>query len=242
VHKHSNLPPALLHQLVLRCVFESPLLHQLEKQRRILAPGVGEDGLAVRCEQRRDEIREGRGVSPLVEYVGGEDEIESSETFRIRRVPVEECGLRFTPQVRPGVVGGKIEGGLVVVGRETFGAASEGDDGREPDTTAELDGTLAGQVFVRQILRQGDSARPELCPVRQPFVTLEVPLVQEGVRRGGVEDGVGPFSDLDEGFEQRGAAVEVCPEFVQRITYRPTEAASRAARPSRSAAASWAML
>jgi hypothetical protein len=132
---------------------------------------------------------------------------------------------------------GEIEGGLVVVGRENFCAASEGDDGREPDTAAELDDTLAGKVFPRQVARQGDSARPELCPVRQPFVTLEVLLVQEGVRRGGMEYTVGPFSDLDEGFEQCGATVEVCPEFVQRIIYRPTEAAA-----SRSAAASWAML
>jgi hypothetical protein len=59
VHKHSDLPPALLHQHVLRCIFESPLLHQLEKQRRILAPGVGEDGLAARLEQGGDEISEG---------------------------------------------------------------------------------------------------------------------------------------------------------------------------------------
>ncbi len=232
----------MFHHHVLRRVLESSLLHQLEKRRRVLAPGVGEDGLAARPEQPRDEIREGRSVPPLVEYVGGEGEIESSETFRIRRVPVEECGLRLAPQVRPGVVGGEIEGGLVVVGRESFCAASEGDGGREPETAAELDGTLAGQVFPRQVARQGDSARPELCPVRQPFVTLEVLLVQEGVRRGGVEDTVGAFSDLDEGFEQRGAAVEVRLEFAQRIIYRPTEAASRAARPSRSAAASSAML
>jgi hypothetical protein len=242
VYKYSDLPPALLHQHVLRCIFESPLLHQLEKQRRILAPGIGEDGLTARLEQFWDEISEDRSVPPLVENVGSEDEIKRSETFRIRCVPVEERGFRLVAQVRPGVVGGEIEGGLVVVRRENFRAASEGDDGREPDTAAELDGMLAGQIFARQILRQGDSARPEFCPVREPFVTLEVFLAQESVRRGGVEDTVGPFSDLDEGFEQRGAATEVRPEFVQRISYRPTEAASRAARPSPSAAASSAML
>ncbi len=92
-------------------------------------------------------MRESRSVPPLVEYVGGEYEIEFSETFRIRRVPGEERGLGLALQVRPGVVGGEIEGGLVVVGRENSCATSEGDDGREPDAAAELDSPLAGQIF-----------------------------------------------------------------------------------------------
>jgi hypothetical protein len=125
------------------------MLHQLEKRRRLPAPGIGEDGLAVRCEQFWDEMRESRSVPPLVEYVGGEYEIEVSETFRIRRVPVEERGLGLALQVRPGVVGGEIEGGLVVVGRENSCATSEGDDGREPDAAAELDSSLAGQIFAQ---------------------------------------------------------------------------------------------
>jgi hypothetical protein len=141
---HPDLPPTLSHHHFLRRVLESPMLHQLEKRRRFLAPGIGEDGLAVRREQFWDELHEDWSVPPLVEYVGGEGEIESSETFRIRRMPVEERGLGRALQVRPGVVGGEIEGGLVVVGREHSCAASEGDDGREPDAAAELDSPLAG--------------------------------------------------------------------------------------------------
>jgi hypothetical protein len=129
-----------------------------------------------------------------------------------------------------------------MVRRENFCAAREGDDGREPDAAAELDGTPAGQVFLCQVSRQGDRTRPELGPVRESLVTLEVLLVYEGVRRGGVQDAVGPVSNLDDGFEQPGPTAEVRPEPVQVIIYRSTEAASRAARPSCSAAASWAIL
>ena len=101
-----------------------------------------------------------------------------------------------------------------MVGRENLRAAGAGDDAREPDTAAELDGALASKVFARQVPRQGDRARPELGPVRELFVALEVLLVQEGVRRGGVEDAVGSAPDLDEEFEQPGAATEVRSEFV----------------------------
>jgi hypothetical protein len=111
-------------------------------------------------------------------------------------------------------VGGEVEGGLVVVRRENSGAADEGDDGREPDAATELDGALAGQIFLHQVPRQADRARPELGPVRELFVALEVLLVQEGVRRGGVEDAVGSVSDIGEGFEQPGTAAEVRSEFV----------------------------
>jgi hypothetical protein len=57
-----------------------------------------------------------------------------------------------------------------------------------------------------------------------------------------MQDPIGSVSDLDEGFGEAGPAAEVRPECVQGIAYQPTEAASRAARSSRSAAASWAML
>jgi hypothetical protein len=214
MHQHLNTAFALIYPHVLRRVLESPFLHQLEKQRRVLASGVGEDGLAARRKQPRHEVRESLGVTPFVEHVGGEDEVEGSDTFRIRRVPVEERGLWFLAHVSPGVVGGEIERGLVVISRKDLRAAGEGDDGREPHAAAEFDGALAGQVCSPQVLRQGDRARPQLGPVRESLVALEVLLVKEGVCRGGAEDVVGAALNLDEGFEQAGAAVEVRPEFV----------------------------
>jgi hypothetical protein len=214
VHQYLNTSPALIHHHAPRRSPKSPFLHQLEKQWRVLAPGVGEQGLAARGEQPGDEVREGRGVPPLVEHVGGEDAFEGSEALRLRRVPVEERSLWLAAQVRPGVVGGEIEGGPVVVRRENLSTACEGDYGREADAAAELDGVLAGQVFSRQVPCQGYRARPEFGPVWEPLVALEVFLVQEGVRRGGMENAVGPASDLDEGFEQPGAAAEVRSEFI----------------------------
>jgi hypothetical protein len=90
VYQHLNLSLALLHQHILHRVLEPPLLHQLEKQRGVLAPGVGEDGLAARREQPGYEVREGQNAPLLVEHVGCEDEVEGPEALRLRRVPVEE--------------------------------------------------------------------------------------------------------------------------------------------------------
>jgi hypothetical protein len=53
-----------------------------------------------------------------------------------------------------------------------------------------------------------------------------------------MDETVGRVTDFDDGFEELGAAAEVCPQ--EKFVYRLTEAASRAAR--RSVAASWAML
>jgi hypothetical protein len=147
VHHHPDLPSALLHQHVLCCVLESSFTHQPEEQRRVLAPGVGEQGLAARGEQLRHEIREGHNAPPLVEYVGSEDEVEGSQRPRLWRVPVEERGLWCAAQVRAGVVDREVEGGSVVVGRENPCAARESDEGGEPDAAAELDGAPGGQVF-----------------------------------------------------------------------------------------------
>jgi hypothetical protein len=121
--------PGLLHFHALRLVLESPSLHQPQKHRCVGALGIGENGLATRREQRGDEVRQDRDVARLVEHVGGENEVEGSEVFRLRRVPVEERRLRLLAEVGPGVMNRKIEGGIVVVGRENLRAAGEGRDG-----------------------------------------------------------------------------------------------------------------
>jgi hypothetical protein len=209
VHEHLDLSSTLPHHHAQRGSSKPFLRHQIEKQRRVLAPGVGEDGVAAGREQPGHEISEGRNAPPLVEHVGGEDEIEGPEA--LRRVPVEEGGPRLPSQVRPGVVDGEIEGCLVVVGRENSRAAREGDDAGKPDAASELDGSPAAEVLVREVPRQGDRARPELGPVREPLVALEFFLVYEGVGRGGMEDAVSLFPDLDRCFEEPGTAAEVLP-------------------------------
>ena len=57
-----------------------------------------------------------------------------------------------------------------------------------------------------------------------------------------MQDAVAFAPDLCDGLEEPCAAAKVSPEFFSGTFYQPTEAASRAARLSRSAAASWAML
>ena len=71
---------------------------------------------------------------------------------------------------------------------------------------------------------------------------VEVFVFDQGVGGGRVQNEIACVSDFDEGFGEAGAAAEVCSKPLQGDLYRPTEAASRAARSSRSAAASWAML
>ena len=105
----------------------------------------------------------------------------------------------------------EVEGGIVVVRREYMRPAREGDDAGKPDAASELDGSPAGEVLAREAPRQGDRARPELGPVREPLVPLEILLVYEGVGRGGMEDAVSIFPDLDGGFEEPGTAAEVLP-------------------------------
>ncbi len=121
---------ALLHFHSLRRVLESTVIHPPEEHRCVVAARVGDNGLATRGEQLGDEVSQGRDVPGLVEHVGGEYEVEGSEVFRVRRVPVEVQSLRLSAEVGEGVVERKIEGCLVVVGGEDPRAGVEGSDGR----------------------------------------------------------------------------------------------------------------
>ena len=124
-----NSPPTLLHFHALGRLHEPTVFYALQEHRCVVAPGVSENDLARRCEQLGDEARQGRDVPGLVEHVGGEDEVEGSEVFRVRRVPVEVRSLRLSAEVGEGVVEREIEGCLVVVGGEDLRAGVEGSDG-----------------------------------------------------------------------------------------------------------------
>src|SRR5918997_766666 len=131
------------------------------------------------------------------------------------RAPVEEGGLGFPAEVGAGVVGGEVQGGLVVVGRKDSGAACQGHDSGQPDAAAELDGARSGEVPSVEVARQGDGARPQLRPVREPLVAVEVALVDQGVRGGGMRYAVATVPDTYDGFGQGGKAVEVRLESIQ---------------------------
>ena len=112
-------------------------------------------------------------------------------------------------------MGYEVEGGLVVVGREDFRAAVQRHDGGKPHAAPELDGAIAAQVLAREIARQGNCAGPELCPVREPLLVLEVFLVEQIIDGGGVHDLVGPAAHFDGGLGQAGSAAQVCSQPVQ---------------------------
>jgi hypothetical protein len=124
-----NFPLTLLHFHALRRPLEPTVFHQLQEHRCVAAPGISENDLASRCEQLGDEARQGRDVPGLVEHVGGENEVEGSEVFRVRRVPVEVRSPRLSAEVGQGVMERKIEGCLVVVGSEDLRTGVEGSDG-----------------------------------------------------------------------------------------------------------------
>ena len=180
----------------------------------------------------------------FVEHVSGEDEIEESQTTDVRCAPVEEGLIGFEVQVRAGVVGGKVEGSLVVVRGEYRGAAGECDDGGEPDAASELDGAGTSKVAFREVARQGEGARPEFGPVGKPFVAVEVFFVDQVVRRDGMRDAVSYVAYLDGRCGQTRAAAQVGSESIQgrKVGQRPAGVGSWATRSSRSAAARDAML
>src|SRR5215208_4186894 len=181
VYEHLHLSPALLHGRAFHRGPEPPGSQSLDKGWRGGPSRVGEERFSTRREQSRDQVREGRGVPSLVEYVGGEDQVEGPEATEPWREPVEERGLRFPAQVGAGIVGYEVEGGLVVVGREDFRAAVQRHDGRKPHAAPELDGAIAAQVLEREIACEGDCTGPELCPVREPLLVLKVFLVEQVV-------------------------------------------------------------
>jgi hypothetical protein len=98
-------------------------LHCLQKVRRLVAAGIGEDGLRAGSEELRYQVGEGLGVLTFVEDVGGEYEVEGSDTLDVRRAPVEEGRIRLPTQVGAGVVGREVEGRLVMVRRQYCRAA-----------------------------------------------------------------------------------------------------------------------
>src|SRR5918995_2233882 len=233
VQKYPNLPLSLLHHHALRRDPKPSRFYRLEESGCGGTPGIGEEGLAVRREQLRHEVREGRSVPPLVEHVGGEDEIEGRQV--VGGEPVEQRGLRLPADVRAGVVGGEVEGCRVVVGREDPRPAGEGYDRRKPHAATELDGAFSRQLLPRERAGQGHRARPELGPVREPFVVLEVLLVEQVVDGGGVRNAVGSAAHLDAGLRKAGAATQVCPQPIQRdvLSGRRRRLRGRGAPPAR---------
>jgi hypothetical protein len=245
MQEHLHPPRALLDRDLFQRVLEPMFLHRLEKDRRFVSAGVGEDRHPTGPEEPGHQIGEGSGILAFVEDVGGEDEVERSHAPNVRRAPVEEGRIWLPAQVHAGVVGREVEGCLVVVCRQHRCTAVERNESRQPDAASQLDDSCPIKVAFREVSRQGEGARPQLGPVREPFVAVEVIFVDQVVRRDGVRDAVRCVADLDGGFGQPGTSAEVGSQSKGvrgRIYQRPAGAASWAARSSRSAAARAAML
>ena len=205
----------MLDRSLLRGILESQVLHGLQEDRRFVTAGVGEDRLATWRQEFRYEVSEDRGVLTLVEDIRGENEVEHPDTLCVRFAPVEKGRIRFPVQVRDGVVGGKVEGSIVMVCRQYSCAAGEREDCGQPDAAPKLDGAGTLKVAFREVTRQGEGARPEFGPVREPLVAVEVFFIDQVVRTDGMSDAVSPVPDLDRGFGQPRKAAEMGKEPIQ---------------------------
>lgn len=234
MQEYFYLPPVLLHDVIFRVDPEAQLLHSLYESRRIRPARVGEEDLASGRQEVWYQSGQYRRVAGLVEHVSRDHEVETPEGIHVYRlVPVEEGDGEVPAGIQPRVVGGEVQGGLVVVGREDLRASCKSHHRRKTDAAAELDGADIREVSSREAAGQRDRARPELGPVREPLVALEVLLVDEGVGDGGVEDPVGLSARFDGGLGEGGSAPQTCAEFSERRIGQRTAAASRAARSSR---------
>ena len=215
MQEHLYSSRTLLYRRFLCHVVEAQSLHRLEEDRSFVPARVGEDRFAAGREQVRYEAGEGGGIFALVKDVCGEDQVEGPHTPYVRLAPVENGDLRFQAQVRAGVVGGEVEGRFVVVRSEDFGAAGESEDGGKADATSELDGAGTGEVAFGEVTRQGEGARPEFGPVGEPFVAVEVFLVDQFVRRDGLGNAVCLATDLYRGVGQVRKAAKMGTESIQ---------------------------
>ena len=148
---HLHPPRALLDRDLLPRVLEPAFFHRHEKYGCFVAAGVGEQGLTARTQEPGYQVGEGRRVLAFVEDVGGENEVEGSQTFDVRRAPVEEGRVGLEVQVGAGVVGGEVEGGFVMVRGEDRCAAGEGDDGGQADAATEFDSSRSGEVAFGEV-------------------------------------------------------------------------------------------
>ena len=76
-------------------------------------------------------------------------------------------------------MGCEVEGCLVVVRRYYSCATGERDDGGKADAAPQLDGACTVKVAFREVARQSEGARPQLGPVREPLIAVEVVLVDQ---------------------------------------------------------------
>lgn len=243
-----DLPSSLLDRDGRFRASESPLVHLFDEEFGSGAARVGEKEFAIWRKKFRDEVCEIPGVGPLIQNIRREHDIERSKTFEFRVSPVEVGGFQVLSGVRfdvcLGVVRGEIQRARIVVGGDGFvSSAFERGDARESDAAPEFDGSLSVEAHLRDVFRQRERARPQVGPVRDALVFLELLLVEEGVGGGGVGYVIKFPSGLDDGLGELCAAPEVREEFVEVRGYQPTGVAvSWDSRVSRSSAARSAML
>ncbi len=130
VHQDRDVSPARRDQAFHRREAKALLPHLLQKDRGVLAAGIGQEGFTAGGEEAGDHGYQCRDVPGFVEHIGSEDEVEEAKLLRLGRVPVEESCFGLETQVGAGVVAGEVEGGRIMVGSGDPGSVSESDYAR----------------------------------------------------------------------------------------------------------------
>ena len=209
MYQHPDLSPVRPHDAFLARGVKAPLPHHLEERWGVLTSGIGQQDLAAGNEQSGDQTRERREVSALVDYVGGEYEVEEPDPLPGWHMPVEQPGLQFPADIYAGIVEDEIEGGSVVVGGHDAGSAREGGHARETDAASELDYVPVPEVLLRDTIRECPGARPEIRPVRKTLIPRELLFVYEGVGGRRMRYPVARVADLDVGVDEPGETAKV---------------------------------
>ena len=127
-------------------------------------------------------------VPCFVEEIRAEDEIPRSRAEqRLRIAPADPRSLNEDP-VALGVPPQQLDRVLGPVGREDVGAAQRGGERGQPEPAAELENAQPVRLELRDVPREGETARPELGPVGQELLLVERRLVDQLLRARRTED------------------------------------------------------
>jgi hypothetical protein len=161
--------------------------NRLAESGRGCTPWFREPELPAGCNETLAKREQRLHVSTLIEDVGGEYDRKSTargcEERRARVAPVHPQRVGRSPDSIEGVERTERERFGSVIGDEQVGCSSQRGDGRHAKTTTKLQDTLTPHDLgmTRDFRREGDTAGPQLRPVRKVLLGVGGGVIDEPV-------------------------------------------------------------